>query len=176
MTAQEYPFMPEWPAPEARFLRPELPAPPVLPLAEVVGPRLAAWVRAAAQAKGAPPDYVFASLLVMAGATIGNARWVAPWKGWAEPPIIWAMCIGLPSAGKSPAIDAVLTPLRNTEKPLRQEAEAQMKAWTEKADEAKLVLSAWREVAKAAIKSGDAMLENLPEPTLGLRPISPGWW
>lgn len=93
------PFNPSWPDPDPRFLRADLPPAPPLPLGDVLGPRLAAWVRDAAEAKGAPPDYVLAALLAVAGSTIGNARWVAPWRGWAEPPVLWAMCIGLPSAG-----------------------------------------------------------------------------
>jgi hypothetical protein len=82
------PFAPEWPEPAARFLRTELPPAPDLPLRDVLGPRLSQWVEDAAEAKGAPPDYVFAALLSVVGATIGNARWVSPWRGWNEPPVI----------------------------------------------------------------------------------------
>jgi hypothetical protein len=121
----------------------------------VLGPRLARWVQEAAEAKSAPPDYVFAALLAVTGATIGNARWVSPWQGWAEPPVIWTMCIGLPSAGKSPAIDAALQPLRKAERPLREAAEAERAAWAEKAELAKLAESTWKEAAKAAIKAGE---------------------
>jgi len=144
-----------WPDPDPRFLRAELPQPPALPLRDVLGPRLAQWVADAAEAKGAPADYVFAAVLSVAGATIGNARWASPWRGWNEPPVIWTMCIGLPSAGKSPAIDAALQPLRKAERPLREAAEAQRKAWAEKAELAKLAEQTWKETAKAAIKAGD---------------------
>lgn len=141
---QPIPFNPSWPQPEARFLRNDLPPPPVLPLGDVLGPRLAQWVTEAAEAKGAPADYGLAALLAVAGSTIGNARWVSPWKGWTEPPIIWTMCIGLPSSGKSPAIDAVLAPLRMAEKPLRQAAEAKLAKWQEREEAAKLKLQVWR--------------------------------
>ncbi|MDP3264026.1 MAG: DUF3987 domain-containing protein [Tabrizicola sp.] len=158
MTAQakpkQTPFMPAWSAPDPRLLRAELPSAPSLPLRDVLGPRLAGWVTDAAEAKGAPADYVFSALLAVAGSTIGNARWAAIWQGWAEPPVIWAMCIGLPSAGKSPAIDAALQPLRKVERPLREAAEAQRMAWNEKAELAKLADATWKEVARAAIKEG----------------------
>ncbi len=167
------PFTPSWPAPDPRLLRAELPPAPQLPLRDVLGPRLSQWVTDAAEAKGAPPDYVFAAMLAVTGATIGNTRWVSPWRGWAEPPVIWVMCIGLPSAGKSPAIDAVLTPLRNAEKPLRQEAEAQMKAWAEKAELAKLAEQTWREAAKAAIKAGDTPPDRPPGCDAGPPPHIP---
>ena len=91
-----------------RFLRPDLPAPPDLPLQEVFGPVWAAWLAKAAEDKAAPPDYVAAALLAVVGATIGNTRWASPWMGWAEPPIIWAMAIGTPSMNKRPGFDAVL--------------------------------------------------------------------
>lgn len=154
------PFRPDWPEPTARFLRSELPSAPELPLLDVLGPHLARWMEDAAEAKGAPPDYVFAALLSVAGATIGNARWVSPWHGWNEPPVIWAMCVGLPSAGKSPAIDAAAQPLRKAERPLREAAEAEVKAWAEKAELAKLAESTWKEAAKAAIKAGDTPPEK----------------
>ena len=152
---KETPFIPSWPAPDPRLLRAELPPAPELPLRDVLGPCLAQWVENAAQAKGAPADYVFASMLAVAASTIGNSRWASIWHGWKEPPILWTMCIGLPSAGKSPAIDAVLQPLRKVERPLRESAEAQHKDWVDKAELAKLVESTWRENAKAAIKAGE---------------------
>ena len=152
---KETPFAPPWATPDPRMLRAEVPPAPALPLGDVLGPRLAAWVQDAAEAKGAPPDYVFAALLAVAGTTIGNARWVSPWRGWTEPPVIWTACIGLPSAGKSPAIDAALSPLRRAERPLREKAEAEVKAWAEKAELAKLAESTWKEAARAAIKAGE---------------------
>ena len=157
---KETPFAPSWPDPDPRLLRAELPPAPELPLRDVLGPRLAQWVADAAEAKGAPVDYVFAAMLAVAGATIGNARWAAIWQGWAEPPIIWAMCIGLPSSGKSPAIDATLQPLRKAERPLREAAKAQRKEWAEKAELAKLAESTWKEVAKAAVKAGETPPER----------------
>jgi hypothetical protein len=152
---KETPFMPSWPVPDPRLLRAELPPAPELPLRDVLGPCLAQWVENAAEAKGAPADYVFASMLAVAGSTIGNSRWASIWHGWKEPPILWTMCIGLPSAGKSPAIDAVLQPLRKVERPLREAAEARHKEWQDKAELAKLMESTWKEAAKAAIKAGE---------------------
>lgn len=149
------PFTPDWPDPALRFLKLELPPAPELALHDVLGPRLAQWIEQAAEAKGAPADYVFAALLAVAGATIGNARWVSPWRGWQEPPVIWTMCIGLPSAGKSPALDAALQPLREAERRQREAAEAAIKDWGEQAEVAKLFEATWKETAKAAIKAGE---------------------
>lgn len=170
---KEAPFAPAWPEPDPRMLRAELPPAPALPLGGVLGPRLAAWVRDAAEAKSAPADYVFAALLAVAGATIGNARWVSPWRGWAEPPVIWTMCIGLPSAGKSPAIDAAVQPLRKAERPLREAAEAEVKAWAERAELARLAEAAWKEAVRAAIKAGETPPERPAGCDAGLAPHVP---
>jgi hypothetical protein len=144
-----------WPAPDPRFLRPVLPPAPDLPLGDVLSPRLAEWVRDAAECKGALVDYVLGALFAVAGSLIGNSRWVSPWRGWAEPPIIWTMAIGLPSAGKSPAMDAVLQPLRRVEAPLRQAAEAKVKAWDEKAKVAQVLETSWKKAVEKAVKAGD---------------------
>src|SRR5699024_4312264 len=98
---------------------------------------------------------------------VGNARWVAPWPGWAEPPIIWAMCTGNPSAGKSPAIDAVLAPLRRAERPLRESAEAERCEWEERADLAKLAKEGWEKKARDAMDKGWEAPPKPPEADAG---------
>ena len=173
MTAQEYPFIPDWPQPEARFLRPELPAPPALPLQEVFGPIWAAWIAKAAEAKAAPPDYIAAALLSVAGATIGNTRWASPWAGWAEPPIIWAMAIGTPSMNKSPGFDAVLTPLRQLERSARGRVDAEVADWKDRAEVAKIAEAAWKESVKAAMKDGKGAPAKPASANPGPEPIRP---
>ena len=158
MTAKQFPgerpFVPDWPAPDPQFLRSDQPSAPPLPLNDVMGPRLADWVAHAAEARGAPPDYVLGAFLAVAGAAIGNARWASPWQGWCEPPIIWVMCIGLPSAGKSPAIDAALNPLRKAEKRLRDIAMAKRARFDEQSEIAAIAETTWKEAVKAALKEG----------------------
>lgn len=174
MTAPKpIPFEPVWPEPNPRLLRADLLPAPTLPLADVLAPRLARWVAEAAEAKSAPPDYVFAALLAVTGAVIGNTRWVSPWARWIEPPVIWAVLIGSPSAGKSPAIDAILTPLREAERPLRQAAEAELKDWAEKAEVAKVFEETWKQTVKAAIKAGETPPQRPGECDPGLKPHLP---
>ena len=57
---------------------------------------------------GSDVDYVVGTLLAVAASLIANVRWGSPWKGWKEPTHLFVMIIGLPSMGKSPAMDAVL--------------------------------------------------------------------
>jgi len=87
--ARETEFSPDWPAPSPRFLRDLLPPAPKFPLEDIFCPEWAAWIKASADGKSAPVDYVVAGLLAAAGAGVGNTRWVSPWQGWAEPPVLW---------------------------------------------------------------------------------------
>ncbi|WP_108813255.1 YfjI family protein [Loktanella sp. Alg231-35] len=113
------------------------------------------WLRDAAEVKGAPVDFVALNLLSSASAIVGNARWAVPWEGWKEPPIIWGMLIGDPSSGKSPALDAILDPIKAIDNELSAEYKTARKVWNEKDELAKLVLAQWKIDAKAAIKEGN---------------------
>ncbi len=168
-----HPFTPDWPAPAPRFLRDEIPPPPVLPLAEVFGPRWVEWITPAAESKSAPPDYLLAALLSAVGAAIGNTRWAMPWAGWAEPPVLWTMAIGNPSSNKSPGLDAVLTPLRQVERGLRREVEGDLARWAEGAEIAKIAESSWKEAAKRAMKEGEEAPARPDEANPGPEPFLP---
>ena len=146
------------PLPDTSLLSPERPPAPIMADADfdTVFGRWASWIREAAECKNAPSDYVAAPLLSIAGATIGNSRWVSPWSGWEEPPVIWAALVGLPSSGKSPALSAVLGPLREHEKMLRSEFERRHSDWADKDEIAKLAETSWRKAAQKAIDDGEA--------------------
>lgn len=156
---QAVPFKPgmDWPAPDMSLLRPERPPAPRMPPDNfnfVFGP-WSEWLSSAATVKGAPVDYVALALLATASACIGNARWASPWEGWKEPPILWAMLIGEPSAGKSPALDAVLDPVKQIERALSEKYRSDRGEW-ENADElAALSLARWKADAKRAIAAGE---------------------
>ncbi len=95
-----------WGDPDMAMVKPHRRAAPKLPL-EVFGPIWAEWTADAAEAKGAPPDFVAMALVAATGGMVANVRRGSPWPGWVEPPIVWVAEVGLPSSGKSPAIDAV---------------------------------------------------------------------
>ncbi|WP_108221625.1 DUF3987 domain-containing protein [Cereibacter azotoformans] len=162
-----------WGEPDPRYLQPQLLEAPVLPLNEVFAPAWVSWIGSAAEAKGAPADYVVAGLLSVAGAMIGNSRWACPWDGWTEPPLIWTMAIGNPSAGKSPGLDAILAPLRIVERNARQEAQTRVSEWRARAEVAKLAESTWKEAVKAAIKAGDDIPPKPREADPGPEPMMP---
>lgn len=78
-----------------------------------------------------------------------------------------------PSAGKSPAMDAVLAPLRRAEHPLREAAEAALKAWAERAEVAQVAKRAWERRCEAALKEGKAAPPMPPEADAGTAPHIP---
>lgn len=167
------PFKPEWSALDIRYLRPELPEPPSLPLEDVFSPLWSVWIRAAAEAKAAPPDYVMAGVLSVCGALVGNSRWPSPWKGWTEPPVLWSVVIGNPSMNKSPGLDAVLIPLKTVERSLRKKMQAEVAKWKEQADVANMEESAWKASVKAAIENQKDVPERPARANAGKEPIMP---
>ena len=153
--------MADWPEPDLSLLNPVRPPAPVMPDAHfdwIFGP-WAGWLRTAAAAKGAPLDYVALGLLTTASALIGNARWPAPFADWDEPPILWGMLVGDPSAGKSPALDAVMAPLREIEHALAEAFKTAHKEWESRNEIASLAFGEWKQKAKKAVGN-----DELPPP------------
>ena len=129
------------------------------------------WVRTAAEGGAAPADYTAATLLSVAGSLIGNARWVKVSHSWQEPPLVWTMLIGNPSAGKTPGAKPVRRALAEIERNERNRVASQIEAWEKEAALCKLKLSAWQTDAKKALTDGS---EPPPEPDgPGPRPWSP---
>ena len=153
--AKEYeaPDPAPWPAPDMSLVSSERRDPPSFP-AEVFGP-WGDWIAAAAECKGAAPDYVAHALLAVAGSLIGNTRWAAPQSGWTEPPIIFAALIGDPSASKSPAMDAVLDPVRQLESELAHDYADKLREHKDVAAIAAVSESAWKDEIRAAVKDGN---------------------
>ena len=64
------------------------------------------------------------------------------------------MCVGLPSAGKSPAIDAVLSGVRRAEKPMCDRAKIEHDEWVKKQKLAKVAEQAWETRCRKAMAKG----------------------
>jgi hypothetical protein len=167
------PFVPEWPAMDRSFLDVETPPAPPAPITEVFGPHWGQWMYDAAEAKGAPVDYVLAASISVCGSLIGNTRWPSPWSGWSEPPVLWAMSIGTPSMGKSPGMDAVLGPLGKASRQLRQSAEGELSDWRAKEEIATLAEQTWKEATKAALKLDEDIPAKPDAANPGPRPCVP---
>lgn len=161
-----------WPDPDMSILQPKRPSAPKLTnesLSLIYG-TWAEWLKTAATAKGGPVDYVAAALLATASALIGNTRWASPWLGWKEPTVLWIMLVGEPSAGKSPALDAVLEALRPIEKRLNEAYDQKRHSWRLAQEIADLCQSQWKGESKAALEQG---LDPPPKPVKAEAPPQP---
>jgi hypothetical protein len=141
-----------WPAPDLSLLDSE-PVRPGFPV-EIFPPLLADWMEKAAKSKSAPTDYVAAALLTGAASLIGSARRVQLWEGWSEPAILWSAIVGNPSAGKSPAMDPVLSAMAGIEGDSVADFEEELRQFETLKMEAELIRSAWERKAKEAVELG----------------------
>ena len=130
---------------------------PRLPL-ELLDEPLAEIIVSLAEAKGAPPDYVLASVLSSAASLIGNAVWVEAWRGWQEPTALWMGLVGAPSAGKSPACDPALSVLRGIENDRLQDFEEELRRYATDIEAARVAADAWKRDVETAHK------EDVPAP------------
>jgi hypothetical protein len=154
-----------WPEPDLSVLNEGRRRPPELPV-EVFGP-WKEWLNATAAGCSAPVDYVAASLLASAAATIGNARWVKPWDGWKEPCSLWFAAVGKPSSGKSPATTPILEILRLIEQGMAEGFEDKLLQWETDKEAAKVARENWQ----SEIKQADR--ESTPPPVMPALAIEP---
>jgi hypothetical protein len=144
-----------WPEPDLSCATADTFPSPALPLWDVFPPAPAAWIARAAEAQGAPADYIAAVVLAVVGGVIGNALWAAPWGEWREPPIVNVALIGAPSSGKSPALDALVQPLQAIEADANADwAERRREHATRKAAAAER-RDHWQREVKAAVEQGN---------------------
>ena len=83
------------------------------------------------------------------------------------------MCIGLTSAGKSPAIESVLSGVRRAEKPLRQAAQAEHETWEGHVKLAKLAEQAWEAKRRKVIEKGQTAPAMPDDANIGPAPHIP---
>jgi len=162
-----------WADPDMTIIRPERPAAPELSPTEfeAIFGGWSDWLRSAASVKSAHVDYTALGLLCAASAVIGNSRWAVPWDGWKEPPILWGMLVGDPSSGKSPALDAILDPVKEIDTEFTRDYQNERKEWEAKDEVARLVLAQWKTDARTAIQDGGDAPRKPDEADAGGPPI-----
>ena len=143
----------DWPDPEISVLNEGRRPPPTFPV-EPLGKFWGKWIQDAAEVKGSTPDYVGISLLVTAASLIGNARRISPWPEWQEPSIMWGCAVGLPSSGKSPAMDAVMAMLDTLQEEMEPDYEIARQRYEADREAAKLALEGWKQDVKNAVEHG----------------------
>ena len=82
---------------------------------------LSSLVAEAAAAIGCDEAYLSLPILTVAGAAIGTTRRLELKAGYAAPPILWTVIVGESGTAKTPALSAVLDPVRQHEARLREE-------------------------------------------------------
>jgi Protein of unknown function (DUF3987) len=143
---------PSFERPDMTIIERDVAPPPDLDL-KAFGP-WANWISDAANAKSAPADYLAMSMLSIVAALIGATRWISPWKSWAEPAVIWAMLIGRPSAGKSPAMDAVRSGFIEIERGFAANFDEQQRQFEADCVKAKAYNDLWEGQLKEAVSGG----------------------
>jgi hypothetical protein len=140
----------EWSVPDLAAAYQNRRAPPTLPV-DVFGSFWADWLATAAEGASCPVDYVAGPFLAAAGMLIGNARWVSPWQGWKEPPVLWIANVGDPSSGKSPGADPVLDILSTIEVGLAADFETIHREWDTAREAARCARESWEKDVKTAV-------------------------
>lgn len=145
-----------WPEPDMTVLnagrRPPVPMP-----GELFGP---VWqlLQAIAEGTATPVDYSAMAFLASCASLIGNKRRIKPYptSHWSEPAILWCGVVGDPSSRKSPALDAVIDPLRKIEHDLADKHKAALRQWTLEAEQANAVKELWERSVRSAVKNNTA--------------------
>jgi putative DNA primase/helicase len=116
------------PWPPLRFRQP----PPVLPFPIDVFPEgLARYCQELAEATLAPVDFVGLSMLVAAGAAIGQGLNIQVKRGWTEAPLLYGVIVSPPGKAKTPVVSRVVAPLREIDRQLREGSRRDRQQWEE---------------------------------------------
>ena len=117
---------PPWPP--LRFSEP----PRALPFPVDVFPMaLQDYCRELAEATLAPLDFVGLSMLVTAGAAIGQSLNIRVKREWNESPLLFGIIVAQPGKTKSPVVRAVVKPLTEIDRRLREETRSAREQWGE---------------------------------------------
>ena len=116
-----------------------------------------AWAQDAAEATGAPIDYIVQGLVSAVAAVSAAGVMAEVHPAWHEPLITWNTAVGAPSSGKSPALMAARQLLDRIEEHRRAGDAERKRAHNTQAERAKAVLAKWVEECKEAVKKGKAV-------------------
>jgi Protein of unknown function (DUF3987) len=120
---------------------------------EVLPPACVELVKAIAQDCGTAPDYVAAYLIGAGSAVIGNVRRVSPWSPWVEQPHVWVAAVGLPSSGKTPALDPFHHACIKLQHAMRPDYDAALTEYRRKVEIAEATKAAYQAELKTAAKN-----------------------
>ena len=145
--------------------------PPPLPLEAFRG--WSEWIAVASEKSGAPADYPAIGLLAAASTLIGNSRWVSPWDGWKEPPVLWLCAVGDPSSNKSPGLDVTFEILSKFEMEMAENFPDELREYERKKEIAGAERAKWKAHVTEAINSDRSPLEMPEEAVEPEPPVRP---
>jgi hypothetical protein len=144
-----------WPAPDMRLVNDDRAPPPALD-DDALPAGWELWITTEAAARSCPRDYVAAGLIGAASAWIGNARRIKATSDWIEPAHLWFALIGLPSTGKTPALQPMVKASRALERSAEPAWSEALASYERDAEAARAVDKTWRESVRAAANDGKA--------------------
>lgn len=107
-----------------------LPEPPQFP-AGVLPAALEDYAAQCADATNSPPDFVAVPLLALAAGCLGASRSVGITRDHVQPATLFALVVGLPGTGKSPALERVTDPLEEADRRNFDAFKSALEAWKE---------------------------------------------
>lgn len=146
-----------WPEPDMSVLNDSRRAAVPMPTA-LFGPAVP-FLGAIGAGTATPLDYPATGYLATCASLIGGKRRVRPYatSNWAEPCILWMGIVGEPSSRKSPALEAIIDPLRALERDGAEQHKHDLRGWREADTKAKAVGADWRDNLAKAIKNGETL-------------------
>lgn len=152
----------EWTAPDMTLLNASRRAAVAMPV-DILGPA-AGTIQAIADGTATAIDYPACAYFAACASLIGGKRKVRPYttSNWSEPAILWVGIVGDPSSRKSPALEAVIDPLRAIEQDGADAHKGALRDWREAETRARAVKADWEKSMAAAIKEGRASLPSMP--------------
>lgn len=151
-----------WPSPDMSLLNASRREAVAMPLG-ILGPAVD-MIRSVAEGTATAVDYPASAYLAACASLIGGKRKVRPYatSNWSEPAILWMGIVGDPSSRKSPALEAVIDPLRAIERAGAELHKDALREWREADMKAEAVRKDWERSLAAAIKDGNASLPSMP--------------
>ncbi len=159
-------YQKQWPKPDMALISGGREKAPEIPLA-VFGDVWSSWMKVAANGRSAPVDYIVGGVMAVVSALVGNVATVSPWPDWNQSTTLWVACVGNPSAGKTPALDFVLSLLRTLESEQAKDLKQQRQDYAQKLETARAIKDKWRLEVKTATQ------ENKPAPPMPDEAVEP---
>lgn len=129
---------------------------------DVLPETLRQYTQAAAEAIGCDATYVALPMLAALAGCIGTSRRIRLKTGWTEPAVIWSVIVGESGTLKSPALEAVVSPLQEHERQALDAHHEAVRQYEQLLEAHKADLQEWRRKGR---KQGEPPPDPPEKPT-----------